>query len=280
MSGFILCPVHGKYLSQSICDYGVYVSNSAKLPLRFINFVEHDHKSQHLDLSGNIALGARDDLLEKLSNEEEEKSKSTIKEGKEVLQNILTKAKENSTANVSISQIHGDVIENLLELKNDIAILILGMSESKEHIVGDNIKELIRQVNKPILLVNDQFVEPRKIMIAYNGSPESKEILKIVANHPFFGDVSRTIITVAKNPLQGEKLLDEAKEIFANKNIDVQTKLVDGNPRNVIIEEFERGDYDILAMGAYSHSRMKEFVFGSLTSDILQSIKKPILLFR
>ncbi len=280
MSGFILCPVHGEHLSKSVCEYGVFVSNSAKLPLRFINIVEHHHRSKNLDLSGNIALGAKDDLLEKLSNEEEIESKTTIKSGRELLNKLELQAKQKSQADVSIAQIHGEVVENLLELKNDISLLILGVSDTSEHTIGENVKEIIREVHQPVLLVNSEFTQPKKIMIAYNGSHESKQILQIVANNPFFGDVERTIVTVDKNPTRGEKLLSEAKEIFENKNIPVETKLFDTTAKEAILEEFETGNYDILVMGAYSHSRMKEFMFGSLTSYILENIKKPILLYR
>jgi nucleotide-binding universal stress UspA family protein len=193
---------------------------------------------------------------------------------------LLEKAKANSTADVSISQIHGEVVENLLELKDDVAMLVLGLSDTAEHTIGENIKEIIREVHKPVLLVNSEFTQPKKIMIAYNGSHESKQILKIVANDPFFGDVERTIVTVDKNPIRGEKLLEEAQNIFDDKNITVETKLLKTNPKQAIVSEFENGAYDILVMGAFSNSRMKEFIFGSFTSYILENIKKPILLFR
>jgi nucleotide-binding universal stress UspA family protein len=33
-------------------------------------------------------------------------------------------------------------------------------------------------------------------------------------------------------------------------------------------------------MGAFGHSRVKEFIFGSFTSKVLSKMKKPLLLFR
>ena len=67
---FILCCVDGKNYSQSACDYAVMISNNMKLPLKILNIVEHSSKSDKLDLSGNIKLGEKDDILEKLANDE------------------------------------------------------------------------------------------------------------------------------------------------------------------------------------------------------------------
>jgi hypothetical protein len=43
------------------------------------------------------------------------------------------------------------------------------------HKIGENVKDIIRELNKPILLVNSEFITPKKILIAYNGSEESKK---------------------------------------------------------------------------------------------------------
>lgn len=80
----ILCCVDGKSYSQSACDYAVMISNNMKLPLKILNVIEHSSKSNLLDLSGNIKLGEKDDILEKMTNEEATRSKNIIKEGKDL----------------------------------------------------------------------------------------------------------------------------------------------------------------------------------------------------
>jgi len=279
MSGFILCCVDGENFNEAVCDYGVFVSNSSNIPLRFLNIVEHNNNSKELDLSGSIALGAKDDLLEKLSHEEEESSKETIKKSRELLKNIENRAKQTIQTDVSISLIHGEVVPSLIELKNDIQIAILGLNSNQQSKIGDNVNEIIREIHKPVLLVNKEFTKPKKILIAYNGSNESKEILKIVASNPLFGDVQRTIVNSNKDETISKKLLKEAKEIFASQNISVEIDSLQTDKKQ-IINYFEKNNFDILVMGAYSHSRLKEFVFGSFTSYLLENISKPILLFR
>ena len=271
MNGFILCPVDGVNFSQDVCDYGVYIANTTNSQIKFLNIVEHNNNAKELDLSGNISLGAKDDLLEKLATNEQATSKSTIKNGKELLDTLKQRAQEHINTKINISQIHGEVVTSLIELKNDIKLAVLGIKGQGQHSIGENVKEIIREVHKPILLVNSKFQQPKKILIAYNGSNESKEILKIISNNLLFGDVERTIINIDKNETTSQKLLSEAKKIFEDKKVSVETVSLNTGKED-LIKYFEKNDFDILAMGAYSHSRVKEFIFGSFTSQVIENM--------
>jgi nucleotide-binding universal stress UspA family protein len=279
MNGFVLCCVDGENFNEAVCDYGVFVSNSTNSPLRFLNIVEHSSNTKELDLSGNISLGAKDDLLEKLSSEEEKSSKITIKKSRELLKNLEEKAKKTIQTDVSVSLIHGEVVPSLIELKNDIKIAILGIHSHSKTKIGENIQEVIREIHKPVLLINQKFIQPKKILIAYNGSNESKEVLKIVASNPLFGEVQRTIINSHKDLTVSQKLLEEAKEIFTSQNISVETHSLQTDKKE-IITYCNENNFDILVMGAYGHSRFKDFIFGSFTSFVLENFNKPILLFK
>ena len=42
----------------------------------------------------------------------------------------------------------------------------------------------------------------------------------------------------------------------------------------------EREDIDLVVMGAYGHSRIRSFLIGSTTSEIVRGCYRPVLLFR
>ncbi len=276
----VLCCVDGKNYSQSACDYAVMISNNMKLPLKILNVVEHSSKSDKLDLSGNIKLGEKDDILEKLTNEESIKSKQIIKEGKDLLLSLKEKALITCEQDIILMQAHGDVLDNILELQNEITILIIGIKSHDKNKIGENVKDIIRELNKPILLVNSEFKTPKKILIAYNGSEESKKILETTAKNPIFKDVSRDIVNINDDKMFSEKILEEAKKIYVKQEIDVNTSVLSGDAKSEILNYIEQNDCDILAMGAFGHSRIKEFIFGSFTSEIISQSKKPILFCR
>jgi hypothetical protein len=277
---FVLCCVDGENYSQSACDYAVLISNNMNLPLKFLNIVEHSSKSDTLDLSGNIKLGEKDDILEQRAQEEGIKSKLAIKEGKELLVSLKKRALISCTNEITLIQMHGDVLENILALEEKIAVLIIGIKSHENHKIGANVKDIIREIKKPVLLVNSDFINPKKLLIAYNGSEKSKNFLIETSKKPIFKNVLRDIVNVNSNKAHSDKLLDEAKEIYEKQEISVETSALNGDTKTEILIHLGQNDCDILAMGAFGHSRIKEFIFGSLTSEILASCKKPILLFR
>lgn len=277
---YILCCVDGNNYSQSTCDYAVNISNNMNLPLKFLHVIEHSSKSSNLDLSGNIGLGEKDDMIEEYTNEEALRNKNTIKEGKTLLNTLKQRASETCKNEITILQVHGDIIETILEAENQTAVLVIGITSHENHKIGDNVKDIIRAVHKPVLLVNNEFVEPKKLLIAYNGSNESKKLLNETSVKPIFKNIKRDIVNINDDKLLSAQLLDEAKEIFVKQNIEVSTSVLSGEPKEAILNYFESKNCDILAMGAFGQSRLKEFIFGSFTSKILSKIKKPILLFR
>ena len=277
---FILCCVDGKNYSQSACDYAVMISNNMKLPLKILNIVEHSSKSDKLDLSGNIKLGEKDDILEKLANDEAIKSKNIIKEGKDLLLALKEKALITCEQEITLMQAHGDVLDNILELQDEIAVLVIGIKSQDNHKIGENVKEIIRELKKPILLVNSEFKTPKKILIAYNGSEESKKVLTEISSNPIFKNLTRDIVNINDDKLLSASFLKEAKEIYGKQEIDVVTSVLSGNAKNEILTYMQQNDCDILAMGAFGHSRIKEFIFGSFTSEIIAQSRKPILFYR
>lgn len=278
---YILCCVDKGSYSLDICKYAVFVANNMNLPLKLLNTVEKNEKTKELNLSGNIKLGERDDILEELTQKQAKISKENIKKSKEFLEDLKQNIKDSCNNEITILQVHGEILDAIKDLEYETKVLILGIHSKENHIIGDNIKNIIKSTKKPILLVNNQFQDINKILLAYNGSKESKRLLQTTSNNPILGKkTKRTIITLGTDLNKANKLLNEAKEIFLQKNIQVNTSFLKGENEDIILEYFENQKYDILAMGAYGHSWIKELVFGSFTTKILSKIKKPILLFR
>ena len=50
-------------------------------------------------------------------------------------------------------------------------------------------------------------------------------------------------------------------------------------PADAALEHAQRFDADLLVMGAYGHSRVREFIFGGFTQRVLRGAELPILLF-
>lgn len=285
MSKKIIACVDGSVLSEAVCDFGAFFSKTLGLPLELLNVVEHLHVSAQTNLSGNIGLGARDDLLESLIDEEKSESKKAIFEGKKILLSLQERALKQEAQEVKIVQKHGELYENVEAQKEEIRLLILGLRgrdhESDAHAIGTQVEELIRTLNVPILLVNEAFSEPKKILIAYDGSSASQKALEMVVQEPLFEGVERHIINVNKNQELSASLLREACALFGGcQTKNVQSVSLQGEPIESLLSYQDKNNMDIIAMGAFSHSRIRDAFFGSFTSKMIFKTTKPLLLLR
>ena len=285
MSKKIIACVDGSILSEAVCDFGAFFSKTLGLSLELLSVVEHLHVSAQTDLSGNIGLGSRDDLLESLIDEDKSESKKAIVEGREMLSRLHERALSQEAKAVKIVQKHGELYENVQAQKEEIRLLILGLRgkdhESNVHAIGSQVEELIRTLNVPILLVNEAFFEPRKILIAYDGSPSSKKAIDMVVKEPLFNHVERHIVNVHKDKALSSFMLEEATHILETLSFStLYTASLQGEPIRELLNYQKEKSIDLIVMGAFSHSRIRDALFGSFTSKMILSTPKPLLLLR
>ncbi len=279
MNKVLVC-LDGSNLSKAVCNYGIDIAKKLNLPLVLLNVIEHSHISKKVNLSGNIGLGSKDDLLEELANEEMNESKQLILKGKAVLKEMEEYVKSQGVESYSTLQKHGTLYETLDELSSDLRIAIIGLKGESNSNIGSHIEELLRTLNIPVLLVNKEFTPIESILMAYDGSEYANKAIKLTKQNPIFPKVIRYIVNVNKDTNISNKLLGEAKQMFANANIDVETKSLNGDGVEAILTYQKENNIDIIAMGAYSHNRFRSAIFGSFTTKMLLNSKVPLLLFR
>ena len=91
---------------------------------------------------------------------------------------------------------------------------------------------------------------------------------------------SVTIVTVTTGAKQGPSPQDMAKYLSWH---EVQAEVVEIPPDHrlvgeVLLEEAQRVSADLLVMGAYSHSRLRELILGGVTRHVLQNADLPVLM--
>ena len=87
MNKVLVC-LDGSEFSKAVCDYGVEIAKKLNLPLVLLNVIEHSTISKNIDLSGNIGLGEKDELLEMLVDEDAKRSQEQISKGKAILKQM------------------------------------------------------------------------------------------------------------------------------------------------------------------------------------------------
>jgi nucleotide-binding universal stress UspA family protein len=153
-----------------------------------------------------------------------------------------------------------------------------GMRETVDALVAPVIRGSVR----PVLVAGPEFPEGsdiRRILIAYDGSPHASRALKVASELASRPGVECTLVTVSQSEEAGEDILAPAEEYLLNHRITPQKRIMSGSkPSDVICDLVSKGEVDLLIMGAYGHSPIREVLFGSTTERILTNCAANVIL--
>ncbi len=274
----------GSQYSPAVRDYAIWLSQVLKAPFKALHAIEHSASAAVSDLTGAIGLGAQEHLLSELTELEQQRNKLEIQKGRQMLESVKEHAEKAGIEHPALVQRHGSLIEALIDLENDARVVVIGirgeLHEDNNQHLGAHLESLVRSVHRPIFVVNRQFSEPKAVMLAFDGSSCCRKGLEMVKTSPMFNQLPIHVVHVADETGNSEALLAEAKQELESAGRSVQVAAVSGQPHEALCQYQEENNIDLTVMGAFSHNRLRELVFGSFTIKMLLNTNKPLLLLR
>lgn len=77
-----------------------------------------------------------------------------------------------------------------------------------------------------------------------------------------------------------ERQLAQAKQVLKSAGTRAEGKLLQGEVVPVICQHATDVGCELIVMGAYGHSRIRQFIVGSTTTGILKTTESSVLLLR
>lgn len=279
----VLACIDGSTMDQAVCDYAAWISQGLELPLQLFHNIARP-VAAGVDLSGAIGLGSQELLMEELISLEEQQSKLSIKQGKLMLEAARERAQQAGVSEPHMVQRHGTLAESLLEIEQEIRVLVLGAGQDKLSTDGKHIsaylESTIRALHCPMLIVNSEFVVPKQVMLAYDGSQASGKALDMLAQSPLVKGTPIHLVTVDADQAVAENLQALATEKLTQAGHSVIATVLKGEASSALCQYQDEHQIDLTLMGAFSHSRLREIVLGSMTAKMLLGANKPLWLLR
>lgn len=236
------------------------------------------------DHSGAIGIDAQENRLTKLSAEDEARTKSAREQGRIFLNRLRERATASGAAPVDVRQRHSELEETHAEQAEGVRLLVLGRrgeaAENTQRDLGRNVENVVRALHKPILTVTEGFMEPQRVMIAFDGGTVTRRGVEMVAGSPLFRGLPIYLLMSGKESPDAPKQLDWAKTTLEAAGFDVTASLIPGDAESIIAKTVKEQSIDMLIMGAFGHSPLRSLLFGSKTADLLRSSTIPTLLLR
>ncbi len=146
-----------------------------------------------------------------------------------------------------------------------------------EGVLGSTTEAVVRRAKQPVLVTSTDIGTHRSFLMAYDGTPHAKQALKSAVEIATDWSMSFRVLSVAP---QSAKYLDEAREYLQAHSVEVEYERREGDPGECIVACARDMEADLIVMGAYGHSKVREFVVGSTTSYALNHAPCPVFLHR
>ncbi|WP_445366607.1 universal stress protein [Methylomonas sp. BW4-1] len=281
----VLAGIDGSSLTGAVCDYAAWIAQKVDAPLKLLHTIDHHPEAtEHTDLTGNIGIDSRDHLMDELTQLEQQRSKLRLQQGKQLLQTARERAMQAGVIDPITNQRHGSLVESLIELENAIRVLVIGVRgkvhDNQPDKIGAKLESIIRSLHKPILVVNAEFKQPERIMLAYDGSQAAEKALAMVANSPLYKGLTCHLVCVSQDEGKGQLLEVAANKLKLAGGIEVIAKKLIGKPEQVLCDYQDQHAIDMTVMGAFGHTRIRDWLLGSFTVKMLTHSHKPLLLLR
>jgi len=180
----------------------------------------------------------------------------------------------------------GSLVHSFLEYEQRADLVVLGQrgehAQWHDDLLGSSVERMIRAAKKPCLVTPQSFRAVQRLLIAHDGSDESTKALHRGLNLAVALEVPVTIVIACQRD-QAEsaaQILQHAHELALARGLKTSVQLVHANPEQAILQVAGEAAADLIVMGAYGHTRIREWILGSTTTQVLRKAPVPVLLAR
>lgn len=182
----------------------------------------------------------------------------------------------------STEQTVGIVPRAIVEKSELTDLIVLGRSGEHsawlEGLIGSTAQGVVRRATKPVLVTGVDTPKADRFVIAYDGSVYAKRALQVAAEYAAAWSAPLDVLVV--NAQKGEAVLQEAKNYLEPHGLSTRFELRQDDPGETIVAYAKECGADLLVMGAYGHSKVRELFVGSTTAFAMNQSPCPLLLTR
>jgi nucleotide-binding universal stress UspA family protein len=281
MNKILVC-TDGSAYSFVCYDYAAWLADrtGAALEVLYVSDLRQFEVPMVADLSGSLGVQPYQAVLSRLQEFEEGRAKAILEQARA---HFAAKAPQIS---VNFTHKMGFLVDTFHEFEDRVDLIMLGKrgenaNFATEHL-GSTMERVVRASHKPCFVTSRAFKAVERILFAYDGSRSCQKALEFMATTSALRDLELHVVTVA-SPNEEEaalKTLQAAEGVLRAAGCTPKTQMLVGAADNEISAYVEGCGINLLIMGAYGHSRIRQLIIGSTTTSMIRRCKVPVLMFR
>ena len=118
-----------------------------------------------------------------------------------------------------------------------------------------------------------------QVMIAWNGSTETT--LTIALAMAFLAKADRVVVLAVEGGMVEGPSAEDVRRMLGRSGIAAEARTIKPDGRSTgqaILAEAKRDSIDLVVKGAYTHSRLRQMIFGGATTHIINETTVPVFM--
>lgn|SRR5690554_4547298 len=113
-----------------------------------------------------------------------------------------------------------------------------------------------------------------------DASATTRKGVEVIASSPLFRGLPCHLVAVGSETPELRESLDWARQTLQAAGFQVQTAIRSGEVESTLRAYREEQGIDLVVMGAYGHSRIRQWLIGSTTTNMIRHATVPLLVLR
>ncbi|WP_028950748.1 universal stress protein [Sulfurihydrogenibium subterraneum] len=282
MIGRILVGLDGSKSSKVAGEYGIYLSKNLKRPVVGVHIIDIRLLEGPFltDIAGGLGFSTYADILPKIKEVLEAKAEAILDE--------FAIACREKGGDCSIAEAYGIVVNELVNMTDPEDLIIVGKKGQHQGflplLLGSTAEGVARKSTCPVMITADNFREIKSILFAFDGREKSVH----AANYVNYLSKHLNVNSVKVISVFTDKVKDATKaQEFENRLktlLEVNFEFIDryGEPEEMIEDYINsnKDSLDLVVMGAFGESPVRELILGSTTNYIASKSPIPVLLVK
>jgi len=284
--GKIIACIDGSAYADSVTHLSAWAHERTGLAISLLHVVApHSEMEVKADITGQIGLGAKANLLEELTKLDEEHGKLELRKGQLMLEHAKEELAAKGITQPEVLHRRGSLVETIAELEVQAELIVMGKRGEHHHgapdHLGSNLERVARSIRKPLLVATSESKPLNKFLIAYDGSPSANKAVEYVAGNALLKGLECHLLKVGEATPEAQEMVKQAEDKLKAAGMNVHASFKQGKPVEAIVSEYiAANNIDLLVIGAYGHSKIRSLILGSTTTALIRESDVPVLLFR
>lgn len=283
--GKIIACIDGSAYADSVTHLSAWAHERTGLAISLLHVVAPHSEVVKADMTGQIGLGAKANLLEELTKLDEEHGKLELRKGQLMLDHAKEELASKNITKPEILHRRGSLVETIVEMEADVALVVMGKRGEHHHAapdhLGSNLERVARAIHKPLLVATKTVKPVSRFLIAYDGSPSAQKAVEYIAANPLLKGLECHLLKAGDKTSESEAMLKQAQDKLTAAGFTVQAAFISGKSvADAVASTIAEHAIDLLVIGAYGHAKLRSLILGSTTTALIRKSDVPVLLFR